>query len=162
MVCLFVPMARGSSKARTWAVAETTPCSYTAGHRESPLYGFIIYIYMFFFGCTCSTWKFLGQGLSPHHSRDWSPSCCSDNTGSLTCCATRKLLTTFISLNRYVFSLGCLWVIHKEPHPVYSFETHFSYLWGCAIYSFSQLYNIPSPDYGTDHLSTLVLRVFGW
>ena len=33
--------------------------------------------------------SFLGQGLNPHHSSH--PSCCSDNTRSLTHCATREL-----------------------------------------------------------------------
>ena len=33
------------------------------------------------FDCTHNMWKFLGQGLNPHHSRN--PSYCSDNAGSL-------------------------------------------------------------------------------
>ena len=40
------------------------------------------------FGCTLSMWKFLGQGLNLRHSSDLSH--CSDNWGSLTCCATRE------------------------------------------------------------------------
>ena len=43
-----------------------------------------------FFGCARGMWKFLGHGLKPCHSSD--PGCCSDNAGSLTCCATRELL----------------------------------------------------------------------
>ena len=46
------------------------------------------------FGCACSTWRFPGQRLNPGHSS--SPSCCRDNTGSLTCCLTGKLLHLFL------------------------------------------------------------------
>ena len=44
----------------------------------------------FFLGYACGLWKFPGQGSNPCHSSD--PGCCSDNSRSLTCCATRKLL----------------------------------------------------------------------
>ena len=46
--------------------------------------------FFFFFGFAHSTWKFLGQGRNPCHSRD--PSRCSDNARSLTHRATRELL----------------------------------------------------------------------
>ena len=39
--------------------------------------------------CAHGMRKFPGQGLNPHHSSDLSHK--SDNTGSLTCCATREL-----------------------------------------------------------------------
>ena len=41
---------------------------------------------LFFFACAHGMWKFAGQGLNSWHSSD--PSCCSDNAGSLTLCAT--------------------------------------------------------------------------
>ena len=37
--------------------------------------------------------KVPGTGIEPMLSSD--PSCCSDDTGSLTCCTTRELLTYF-------------------------------------------------------------------
>ena len=50
--------------------------------------------FLLFFGHTCSMWKFLGQGSNPCHHSD--PNRCSDNAGSLTCCATRELLYGFL------------------------------------------------------------------
>ena len=44
----------------------------------------IVSFWGFFFSCTHSMWKFPGQGYHLSHS--------SDNTGSLTHCATRELL----------------------------------------------------------------------
>ena len=41
------------------------------------------------FGHTYSMWAFPGQGSNLCHSND--PSCCNDNAGSLTCCATREV-----------------------------------------------------------------------
>ena len=53
--------------------------------RKAVLLTFLVrwnsYTIQFFFGCTHGLWKFPGQELNWHHS--------SDNTGSLTCCATR-------------------------------------------------------------------------
>ena len=43
----------------------------------------------FIFGHACHIWKFPSQGLNSIHSHD--PSHSSDNTGSLTYCATREL-----------------------------------------------------------------------
>ena len=40
----------------------------------------VLYMHLFFFGRTCSTQNFLGQGLNPHHSSD--PTCCSDTARS--------------------------------------------------------------------------------
>ena len=44
----------------------------------------------FFFSCVCGMWKFPGHGKNSPHS---NPSCCSDNSITLTCC-TRELLHT--------------------------------------------------------------------
>ena len=44
---------------------------------------------LFYFGLCCGKWRFPGQVLKPQHTRD--SSCCSDNAGSLTHCATRAL-----------------------------------------------------------------------
>ena len=44
---------------------------------------------------SCGMWKFLGRGLNWRHSSN--PSCCSDNAGPLTHCATRELLKTLSS-----------------------------------------------------------------
>ena len=41
-----------------------------------------------FLGCTCSMWKFPGQGQNSHHSSDLCR--CSDNAQYLICCATRE------------------------------------------------------------------------
>ena len=56
---------------------------YTYSH----IYTFYLKIFFKFFGHTHSMWKFSGQGWNPCHSSD--PSHCSDNTRSLTHCATR-------------------------------------------------------------------------
>ena len=42
--------------------------------------------------------KFLGQGLTPHHSSDYSHN--SDNAGSLTYCSTRELWKIFKNRER--------------------------------------------------------------
>ena len=46
-------------------------------------------IFCFVFGRAQGVWKNPGQRWNPCHSSD--PSCCSDNTRSLTCCTTREL-----------------------------------------------------------------------
>ena len=46
-------------------------------------------VFVGFFGHAHSMWKFLGQGSNLCHGSD--PSCCSDNTGSLTYCSIREL-----------------------------------------------------------------------
>ena len=45
-------------------------------------------------------WKFPSQGWNLHLSSNLS--CCSDNTGSLTLCATRELIDLFIYLITYL------------------------------------------------------------
>ena len=63
---------------------------------------------IFFFGCTLSTWKFLGQGLNPHHGSHLN--CCCDNHRSLAHQATRNstsnpetgFLTHAVPLNIFV------------------------------------------------------------
>ena len=59
---------------------------------------FFSFLFFFFFFCShiCGMWKSQGQASNPHHNSD--PSHCSDNTGSLTCCPTRELLQTTLSL----------------------------------------------------------------
>ena len=55
-----------------------------------------------FFGRSRSTQKFLGQGWILYHSSD--PSSCSDKAGSLSCCSTRELPESPLSLSRYFCS----------------------------------------------------------
>ena len=59
----------------------------------------------FFLGCTCSMWRFLGQGSNLRHSSD--PSCCSGNAGSLTLCATREFLGC-LRIFELVFVSACV------------------------------------------------------
>ena len=54
----------------------------------------VTFITIIFFGCIYGICKFWDQRLNPSHSCDLCHS--SDNAGSLTCCATRKLLTFII------------------------------------------------------------------
>ena len=59
--------------------------------------GSVLYVLCFgFFGHTQGMWKFLDQGLNPHHSSD--SSCCNDNARSLTHCATRELPVYILNL----------------------------------------------------------------
>ena len=53
-------------------------------------------LFCFVFGHTHNMWTFLSQGLNLHHSSDSIHS--SDNTRSLTHCATRELLFVLLSL----------------------------------------------------------------
>ena len=46
----------------------------------------LLFLNLFWGGCACSMWKFPGQGSNPWQSS--GPSHCSDNTRSLTHCAT--------------------------------------------------------------------------
>ena len=64
----------------------------------------------FFFGRTQGMWIFWSQGLNPHHSD--APSCCSDNTGFLACCATWEHLV-FLYLFIYFFFL-VLYLQHMD------------------------------------------------
>ena len=66
-------------------------------------------ILILFFGCTHGMQNFPGQGLNPSHSSD--PGHCSDNTGSLTHCATRKLLVFCLFFGEG----GCTCSIWKFP-----------------------------------------------
>ena len=55
-------------------------------------------------GCICCLWKFPGQGPNLHHSSN--PSCCNDNTRSLTRCTTTDhtkphfCLTPFVEVTK--------------------------------------------------------------
>ena len=70
-----------------------------------------IFFRLFFFegGCACGIWKFLGQELNPCHS--------SDDAGSLTCCATRKLWKhfTFNLVFRSKFFLITFYFVGDHP-----------------------------------------------
>ena len=66
-------------------------------------------ILILFFGCTHGMQNFPGQGLNPSHSSD--PGHCSDNTGSLTHCATRELLVFCLFFGEG----GCAHSIQKFP-----------------------------------------------
>ena len=59
-----------------------------------------------FFNHSLSMWKFLGQGSNLCHSNNLG--CCSDNTGSLTRCASREFLEFLfsgINISEHVFLL---------------------------------------------------------
>ena len=58
-------------------------------------------------GCTCSTCKFLSQGLNP--CQNSNSSCCSDNSKSLISCATRELL--FVDFLMAILT-GVRWIPH--------------------------------------------------
>ena len=68
----------------------------------------------FFFGCTHSIWKFLGQGSNLRHTSDLS--CCNDNTRSLTHCATREFWVNCFIKNskKYYFSTLSYFLEHGE------------------------------------------------
>ena len=68
-------------------------CEYAKKHTKLPFSFFLSFF--FFFGHGHSMWKFPGQGSNPYHISD--PSHCSDDTRSLTCCATRELLKYILS-----------------------------------------------------------------
>ena len=56
------------------------------------------FFFFFFFGCSWGMWKFLSQESNPHRSTNLSR--CSDNTGSVTCWATRELQKYMISIKK--------------------------------------------------------------
>ena len=60
------------------------------------------FIYLFIFGLACGMELFLGQGSNPRHSSDLHLH--KDNTGSLTCCATREPPKCF---NQQLFRIYC-------------------------------------------------------
>ena len=73
--------------------------------RKIPKQKLFLLTFLFFFGCAHGIQKFIGQGLNPHYSSN--PGCCSDNAGSLTCCATREhsclhFLTIFLFLTQQI------------------------------------------------------------
>ena len=39
-------------------------------HKGTSKYSFLFKYLFIYFGCACGKWKFLGQGLNPHHSSD--------------------------------------------------------------------------------------------
>ena len=74
--------------------------------------------FLFIFGLTLSMWKFPGQGSNPPHGS-------SDNTGSLTCCATREFLLSFKTLYHLLLVIYKLIVM---PIELYSFIKGFSWV----------------------------------
>ena len=60
---------------------------------EQSLFLFCFFVCLFVFGHAQGMWKFPGQRSNPHLSSN--PSCQSNNAGSLTLCATRKLKASF-------------------------------------------------------------------
>jgi len=73
-------------------------CRYTKKH------GTVHFISLFFSGHAHSMRKFWDQGSNPHHS--------SDNTGPLTCCATRELL----NCNLYLFIFLHVDILMSQHH----------------------------------------------
>ena len=76
---------------------------------------FFSFLFLFFFAPHCGMLKCPAQGLNP--SRSSNSSCCSDNTGSLTCCATRdlsELIFKGIHL-RFPNSGVPLWLCSNKP-----------------------------------------------
>ena len=61
----------------------------------------VLFFFFFFFSVRPETWNFLGQGSNPSHNSD--PSCCSENTGSLTCCTTRNSSLILFCNNYFIF-----------------------------------------------------------
>ena len=55
----------------------------------------------FFFGCVCGMWKFLGQELNLSHGSN--PNHCSDNTRSLTLCATKITLGSLFHMHHITY-----------------------------------------------------------
>ena len=60
-------------------------------------YSTTLTLLLFFFGCTCSMWKFLVQVSNLCHHRELSPF--RDDTGSLTHCTTRELQLCLIFIS---------------------------------------------------------------
>ena len=82
---------------------------------SSPLNDWIKWLicFLFFsFDCTCSMWKFLGQGSNSCHSSD--PRCCSGNTGSLTCCAAGELQFYSLKFSHWSHAFKVYFVICKN------------------------------------------------
>ena len=66
------------------------------------------FVLFYFVGPICSMCKFPGEGSNPCHSNDRS--CCSDNAGSLTHCATRELqMESFFFFFHLYFVTESLW-----------------------------------------------------
>ena len=70
-----------------------------------PLYSNISFLsfFFFFFGHTCGMWKFLGQGSNLCHNSN--PSCCIDNTRSLTHCTKKEFLLSISSEDNFCLNL---------------------------------------------------------
>ena len=95
-LCLWTkPQLNGNDGSLThWARPGIEPqaswvlvCFPSRGPQRDP--PFFFFFFFFLFCPTCSMWKFMGQRPNLCHSSD--PCCCSENTRSLTCCATKEL-----------------------------------------------------------------------
>ena len=81
------------------------------------------------FGHVHSMWKFLGQGSNLYYSSDLSH--CSDNAGSLTCCATTLLKAfKFDVVPLFIFDLVALHLVsnpkkHHQNHTYWSLSSWF-------------------------------------
>ena len=69
---------------------------FAEGLMHLQLWQCFLLLFVCLFGCTCSTWTFLGQELNPCHSSD--PSHCTDSTGSLSRFTTRELHASHFEL----------------------------------------------------------------
>ena len=90
---LFLMRAAPSGLGLVFAKNKTTTTTTTKGRLNIKILFWNLPI-LFSFGQAQGIWKFPGQGLNQHHS--------SDNTGSLTCWATRELQepTQFLILKK--------------------------------------------------------------
>ena len=94
-----------------WATMETLK------HKSFQCSQSSIYLFFLFFGCTCSIWKFLGQGSNLYLSSE--PSQCRDNVGSLTHCTTAGTPIHPVYLCMFLFCyIQCFilffWIIHTS------------------------------------------------
>ena len=85
-------------------------------------FSFLFFLSFFFF-CLFGMWKFLGQGSNLHHGSN--PSCYSDNTRSLTCCATKEL-QTYIFFQQIFICLNLAGEVSPDPNFFFSL-TQFSF-----------------------------------
>ena len=92
----------------------------------------LLFFPFFFFGCIHSMWMFPGQGSNLHHSSKKSYH--SDNTGYLTCWATREFHNTTL------FWLKLCPKIQKWPNisrivlKYFNSYTKFAHIWGSYIF----------------------------
>ena len=96
-----------ASQKSMWTRRHQGTLSLCLGSSCQPIF---VYTAFFFFFCTHSMWKFLGQVFNLSHSSNLS--CCSDNAGSLIHWATRELPTLLLSE----------WILHVDDIRITGFE----------------------------------------